>query len=143
MKFLIPLLFVIISCSPSKQFNVDNDYLLGTLNLNKNYLYIVCRGTNSKSPLIALKFNLIDSNITHVGIGFFKENTFNIYNVTDNNKNEESALVRDSYQSFKNSSDLYYLSIWQYKINKKRLGKIKQICEDYQKKKCLLTIISN
>jgi len=52
-----------------------------------NHLYIVVRGTKTKQRFIAHNFNLIDSNITHVGIGLLdkKDKKFKIYNIIPTN----------------------------------------------------------
>jgi hypothetical protein len=102
----------------------------------KENLFILCRGTISKARLIGKKFNIKDSNITHIGLGFFEENEFKIFNVTDNSITKDgSHLVIDSIASFLKSGDIYYFSIWKCDIPKKRMTAIKKICKQYSNRK--------
>ena len=59
------------------QKDIDN------LKFKKHTIYLFSRGTKTKSGLIADKFNISDKNITHVGIGFIKNDSLKIYNVID------------------------------------------------------------
>lgn len=134
MKYLLLLNLVLVSCSAAiKQTTVVKD-LSKEVFLNNKSLFMVCRGTYSKSAFIAQKFNIKDRNITHCGIGFIKNGRFYIYNVSDINS-KQSCLVIDSLSSFRKYSDVYYLSIWECRLNTKTLNTIKRNCEDYYQKK--------
>lgn len=134
MKYLLLLNLALISCSlANKQTTVIKD-LSKEVFLNKKSLFMVCRGTYSKSAFIAQKFNIKDRNITHCGIGFVKNDRFSIYNVSDIHSTR-SCLIIDSLSSFRKSSDVYYLSIWECRLNTKTLNTIKRNCEDYYQKK--------
>ncbi|MBL0358103.1 MAG: hypothetical protein IPP72_15095 [Chitinophagaceae bacterium] len=134
MKYLLLVNLLFISCYPVKKQTVTIKAPLKEISLNKNDLFIVCRGTYSKSILIAQNFNIKDSNITHCGIGFIKNDVFRIYNVSDINS-KKSCLIIDSLNSFRKSSDVYYLSIWKCKVDAGTLKAIKRKCEDYYRKK--------
>lgn len=135
MRSLFCVVILFISCSPSKYYQVGTGNLSDKIFLENNNFYIVCRGTYSKSALIAEKFNLHDRNITHCGIGFFVGSSFIIYNVADNNQSKLSALFIDSFNSFSKSSDIYYVSIWKYRVNRFALAQIRKSCEHYFQRK--------
>lgn len=134
MKYLLLLNVVLTSCVlVNKQTTVIQD-LSKEITLHKKSLFMVCRGTYSKSALIAQKFNIKDRNITHCGIGFIKNDSFLIYNVSDIHSTQ-SCLIIDSLSSFRKSADVYYLGIWECRLNTKTLETIKRHCEDYAQKK--------
>ena len=81
--------------------------------LREETIYIFARGTTLKSNLVSHKFNYVDTNITHVGIGYIKNGHVLIYNVTDNGNSAASALVIDSITSFIKGEDVFYFSIWE------------------------------
>lgn len=105
--FLLPFLDI------HAQDNTKNG-LSAQLNgrVNENNIYIFCKGTASKSGLVAQKFNLTDTNITHIGIGYFDGNNAYIFNVFDN-KLTTNAFKVDSVSSFLAPHDVYYFSIWE------------------------------
>ena len=134
-KFHLILLIALLTCT-----TVDGQRLRDISNIRQqtvfetNKIYLVCRGTTSKSSLIAHQFNIADTNITHVGIGFNKNGKLNIYNVTDISHGR-SALVLDSLESFIASPDVYYLSIWEFNSNPLEILRLKKICSDYYLRK--------
>lgn len=107
--------------------------MLKDLKLEKNTIYLFCRGTKAKSGLIAEQFNSTDRFITHVGIGYLDEEGLKIYNVTDCDTTK-TALSIDNLDSFI-SSGTYYLSVWKYANSKGEYLKLKQLCSDYSKQK--------
>lgn len=94
---------------------ISKDYILSDFKFDKESLFVICRGTKTKSGLIAKNFNLSDTNATHVGIAFERFNNLRIFNVTNEKYKDENALRVDSLASFIENEDIYYLSIW--KIN--------------------------
>jgi len=134
MKYLLLLNCLFLSCSLAKKQVVTIKEQSKQILLDKKKLYIVCRGTYSKSALIAEKFNIQDQNISHCGIGFIKNDGLCIYHVSDI-KSSNTCLVIDSLASFRQSPDIFYLSIWACKVNAKTLKKIKNNCEAYTQKK--------
>lgn len=122
-------------------FSVSNlcaqeNFLIYKNKKDSQSIYIFCRGTTSKSALISHNFNIADTNITHIGIGFYERNQFKIFNVVDKSNNTESALIIDSLESFTNSKDIYYFSIWKCKKNNiDELNKMKNILVNYSKRK--------
>ncbi len=125
MKTLIILLICFQQLSAQK-------ISLNGLRLNDTTIYFFCRGTKSKSGLAVQKFNFADSKITHVGIGFYDGRKLQIYNVSDEKKYENNALVVDSLQSFitKNTN---YFSIW----------KCNNDLDEFQNAKTLLEAFTN
>lgn len=85
----------------------------------KNEIYIFARSTESKINIIAEDFNLRDKFITHLGIGYFENDSIKIYNVSNINKNNhDSSLIVENYESFIDLKDIKYVSIWSIKSKK-------------------------
>jgi hypothetical protein len=126
---------LIISCIGTFSQQTSNVALIKKqLFLKENKIYIFCRGTRSKSRLIAEKFNKKDTNITHVAIGFMNKSSLLIYNVSDNYISN-NALRIDSLESFIGSADVYFFSVWKCNIDISGFNKIKKSCEEYSKKR--------
>jgi Permuted papain-like amidase enzyme, YaeF/YiiX, C92 family len=102
--------------------------------LDKEIIYVFCRGTSTKSNLIAKFYNLEDTLSTHVGIGFFKEGKLNIYNVSTNPV-KSSALRIETIEEFINPDDVYSLTIWKVDLSKKEKLKVMAYCSNYRRKK--------
>lgn len=118
-------LFQIRLCANSQSkaiLHVFKEELTINSQLNKKSLYVVCRGTRSKSGLIANKFNLGDTNATHIGIGFVQNDELRIFNVTNDN-GDRYAFRDDSVRSFIGNSDVYYMSIWKIKVTNRELDR--------------------
>lgn len=97
---------------------------LNNINFTENAIYLVCRSSKQKISFIAKDFNLLDSLITHIGIGIFENNELVVYNVSNFKKNKkESSLIKESYDEFISLDDIVYVSIWKKEIknNKKRI----------------------
>ena len=92
------------------------------VNYKKDNIYIFARSTKSKVNFIAEDFNLNDKFITHIGIGYYENDTIKIYNVSNDVKNKNnSALLVDNYKTFINVNDVISVSIWSLKVNKKKM----------------------
>jgi hypothetical protein len=102
---------------------------------NKHAIYVICRGTNSKSALIGRNFNNSDTNITHVGIGVGNGSELSIYNVIDNPVVGQSALVVDDLKSFISKPDLFYYSIWQLQASPFQVEQVVKLCRSIAEKK--------
>lgn len=113
--------------------NIFSQELTKDLKFEEHTIYIFTRGTRAKSGLIAEKFNSIDKEITHVGIGYLEEKELRIYNVTDVDSTK-SALVIDNLESFI-SGGTYYLSVWKCNNDEAEYLKLKEICSVYSKRK--------
>ncbi|MDN3677425.1 YiiX/YebB-like N1pC/P60 family cysteine hydrolase [Flavobacterium paronense] len=113
--------------------NVYSQDKIANLKLEKNTIYIFSRGTQTKSGIIAEKFNSHDRKITHVGIGFWEHNDIRIYHVVDIDSSQ-TALVITDLKSFINES-VYYLSIWKCDNNTIDFKNLKKICKRYSSKK--------
>ena len=133
MKLFICCLLIISKSIANGQRNSDIMFIESTLKLNPDNTYVFCRGTKSKSQLIAHKFNISDTNITHIGIGFMKNGKAKIYNVSDLYF-ENNALHIDSIESFIKTSDVYFISVWRMDIDLNISNKIKTLCEEYSKR---------
>lgn len=81
------------------------------LKYNETHFYLVCRGTKSKSSLIAEKFNLQDKYSTHLGIGIIEEG-LKIYSITDKRNTIESALLVEDVKHYLHDN-VYYFSVWE------------------------------
>ena len=102
----------------------------------KDAIYIFARSTEHKVNIIAEDFNLQDKQITHIGIGYFENDSIKIFNVSNFETDEKgSALISESYASFVDLSDVTYSSIWKLKSDEKEIAKLKSILEEYSKDK--------
>lgn len=99
------------------------------LHLEENTVYIVARGTRSKSSLVAHQFNLTDTNITHVGLGLYKNGELLLYHVSD--KTYGSALAMDSLETFISPEDVYFLEAWKVNTTKNEFERIRSACIYY------------
>lgn len=87
---------------------------LNELNFQKNTVYLILRGTDSKSGIIAKEYNQLNHDATHIGIGFF-EKKFYVFHISDEMSNRNDNLFFEEVHEFINRRDLVYISIW--KIN--------------------------
>lgn len=100
--------------------------VIKNLKFRQNTIYVFCRGTKTKSGLIAGKFNVKDRLITHIGIGFVENDVLKIYNVIDCDSSK-TALITDNLKSFV-CDKAYYLSIWKCKNNLQEFLRLKEAC---------------
>lgn len=133
--FTVALLFV--SKFIFSQRKLEFEKIKQQIKTNELSIYIFCRGTKSKSALIAHEFNYSDTNITHIGIGLINKNGFTIYNVSDIPSKTNSAFRVDSLESFLNSNDVYYFSIWEYKSTKLEIKDLINFCNSFKSKKII------
>ncbi|MCP9753060.1 hypothetical protein [Ferruginibacter sp. HRS2-29] len=82
----------------------------GKCRLESMAVYMVCKGTRSKIPIIGKEFNLRDTNITHVGLGWIEKGRLIIYNMV--NDQPDKGFRQDSIADFLRGNDIYYWSIW-------------------------------
>lgn len=104
------------------------------VHFTEEMIYIVCRGTKSKQGIISKNFNLLDKNITHIGIGIFIKNKFKVYNVTNDIGYKTNSFVIETLESFLNRQDLRYCAIWSLKRPKGLRQRIIENCESYRDK---------
>jgi len=113
MRILLSICLAILICAEcSGQNEKGTTFLKESIQLKENTIYIFARGTTTKSGIIAHAFNIADTNITHVGIGFYEGHTTRIYNVADVT-NKTGALLIDSLETFISGEDVYYFEIWE------------------------------
>jgi hypothetical protein len=137
------LLYIVVILSPFlvkpqaliKPTKVFKSYIRENL-FDKNAVYFFCRGTTTKSKLIATHFNLLDTLSTHIGIGFFKMKKLDIYNVT-NFSTRRSAYNIETITEFIESSDVYSLKIWKIHLTRKEKKKVQNYCRRFIKKKII------
>ena len=103
MKIFFSFILITLGTVAFSQRTQDVALVKKQLFLEENNIYIFCRGTKSKSKVIAGKFNKRDTNVTHVAIGFMDKSSLLIYNVSDNYISN-SALRIDSLESFVGSA---------------------------------------
>lgn len=116
------------------QVDGDLKQLKQVLKMNNRAVYMFCRGTKSKSSMIARKFNLMDSNSTHVGLGIITDGHLSIFNVTDQHAGYAGALLQDSLESFIKVPDLSYLAVWKCDVPERKLKKIRLLCNTYSQR---------
>jgi hypothetical protein len=122
-KTIVIIILALFNLTNIAQNKIKNN----TINFKKNAIYLIGKGSKSKSKLIAENFNIKDKNITHVGIGFVKKNELIIYHVIDGNK-QKNALKINTLNEFIKTEDIYYLGIWEYKTNKNNMSILKKKC---------------
>jgi hypothetical protein len=64
----------------------------------------------------------------------YENGSLNIYNVS-NVSEENSDLIQEKPEDFMNVSDIFYLSLWEYKSTREELFKLKKILQSYTSKK--------
>ncbi|MES2778120.1 MAG: hypothetical protein V4722_28350 [Bacteroidota bacterium] len=101
---------------------------------HKDDVFILCRGTRLKTSIISRQFNLSDSAINHVAVGFVENDQLLIFNVSDLTIGN-SAITKETLKTFVQSSDVYCLSIWRLKTNRQSLEYFKKSCYDLFAKK--------
>jgi len=92
-----------------------------------NAVYLCCRGTKQKQGLIAGQFNISDTNITHIGIGFTGRNGFQIYHVSDTKKNGLYFHI-ESIDDFISEKGTRYFGAWIIDAKPENLEAIKSEC---------------
>ena len=101
---------------------------------DSEHIYVFTRSTTHKKGFIAEDFNIKDSLSTHVGIGFFENGKFNVYNVDNVKKSlNQSSLIREDYSSFINLNNIYHSAIWSYRTNKLKINTLKDALNQYEK----------
>jgi len=90
-------------------------------------IYMLCKGTKSKMPIVARQFNYEDTNSTHVGIGLVINGKLVIYNMV--NTSREIALRQDSMGSFLQDETVFYFSIWKANGTQLELKRLRSFIE--------------
>lgn len=100
------------------------------LDINAESIYFVARGTKNKRAIIADNFNIMSKVVTHIGIGVKdgKENQLEVFNVDINSSG--NALRCESLESFVSSKEIFYYGIWELKVGKRNVRKIRLILRD-------------
>lgn len=89
--------------------------------LDANNIYIIAKASSTKSSFISKKFNSNDTLITHIGLGYKRDEEFLVIHVTDR-ENVKNALIKESLYDFTNTQNkTTYVSIWSIKTNEKEL----------------------
>lgn len=103
--------------------------------LEKNQSYLFFRGTDSKEGVVSSNFSIYDNSLSHVGIGLFENDEWNIYNVV--NTNTDNDFVIETLDTFYNKETLNINSIEIFKIrlNEDELEKVKKNVLQYSTRK--------
>ena len=101
------LLLVCYNCNRNKQSSI-----LSEKKLDKEKVYIVFRGTDTKEGSIAKEFNLNNTILTHVGFLVFHNDEWNVVHILNSDK--KSDLQSEKLNSFFNTKkeQLFHASIW-------------------------------
>ena len=95
-------------------------------------LYLFCRATKNKLSLACARYNIIDSNITHVAIGFTSKGRIIIYNVTDDPQ-AKNAFRLETINSFLAVPAIYRFAVWKFIQPVCSPRKLKRHCDKYFK----------
>jgi len=130
--WLVMLLFMFFSCNRQIQLNPF---------LRKNpgpssRIYIVGRGTVSKSSLLVAPFNTTDSMLTHIGLAFEVHENLEVFHVTDQPRNRQAACQRDGYEIFSCLPEVRYTALWERVIPRTTYRRLLRFC----KKSCRRSI---
>jgi len=128
-KIIIFTILVLLNLSNIGQ-NIE---LIQNIDFNENAIYLIGKGSKSKSKLIAENFNISNKNITHIGIGFFRNNKLTIYHVIYGDK-QKTALRVSTLNEFMDSSDAYYIGVWKYKATKHIIDTLIEKCKTFEYK---------
>lgn len=82
---------------------------------NKQSIFLIFRGTETKEGIIAKEFNKNNPNPSHVGIMIFDRGNWNIYHVIDNGN--RNAFTKSSFEEFckLENGKITYLALYQFK----------------------------
>ena len=112
------LLFYFKGCSQKKE-DIDNT------------IYVFTRSTELKVAYIAKDFNIKDTLSTHVGIGIKKNGKYEIYNVSNDQTYNKSALICENLDSFIKVNGVKYFSVWKIDISKTEFKRFCKILKKY------------
>ncbi|MDY8136711.1 hypothetical protein [Aquimarina sp. 2201CG5-10] len=109
MKILVfILIFLTISCQNK---DLPSNY---SFHLDSSKIYLIFRGTNTKAGIVSKNFNILNKKISHIGLGVYEIDRWNIYHVV-NTDNADSDLVIDNFESFSSVNDgvVDYMAIYE------------------------------
>jgi len=92
-------------------WNVKKQRFLATWKPAGDSIYLICRGTVSKRGFIAHAYNLRDTFATHVGLGWWKGDSFYIHHISNEPLKNGSWLREETLEAFILPDDVYYLAI--------------------------------
>ncbi len=121
-----------LSVHAQELHNLDSAKIL--MRQQPTSIFIFTRGTRRKSALIGKQYNYVDVQSTHVGIGYIDQQKEYIYHVTDE-RQEGSALRKETLKEFYGAADVYYGSIWKLDATEAQVKKLKDICQMYLARK--------
>lgn len=127
MKLLLLSCFILFSSS-ANILNIQYYPAIG-FKPSANAVFLCCRGTLQKQGLVAAQFNFIDSNITHVGIGFTTKDGFRIFHVSDSKKSGNYFCI-ETVEEFLSEKGVFYFSAWELEATGPILSEIKRNCLD-------------
>src|SRR5690606_21737124 len=107
--------------------------LLSNLNIEANQLYLVCRGTKSKSGLISNEFNLSKNNISHVGIGYMKDSLLYVAHISNEKQRGKTGLTIDKAYNYILDSEVYHFSLWKINLTYSEFIKAIKVIDDLKK----------
>ncbi len=107
---LIYVSIVIILCSGCSK---DYKNQLIRIDQNKDKVYLIFRGTNTKEGFFARDFNIKDTLSSHVGILIHNQPNWYVYNVSDF-KDDSSDYKKQKIEDFFNfkKENIFYASLW-------------------------------
>jgi hypothetical protein len=104
------------------------------LEMSDNAFYMVSRGTDSKSGIIAGVFNTVEYCSTHVGIGLIENGMLQVYHVENNRDGQQTGVVCESIQSFSSCKGAIYLSVWKYDLSIQEIQLLRRVLMAYTQK---------
>lgn len=116
--------------------NEDNEPYKHHKNLDESKAYLIFRGTESKEGIIARKYNIKDTNVTHVGIFLSENNQWSVYHVANQTVND-SSFVKEPFGSFidPKKENIKYFSIWEILMSESEIKNLRNHISDFEKQK--------
>lgn len=125
--------FLLLQVNAFSQLRVD----FSKIPLDDTTFYIVSRGTNAKPGMIASMFNTVEYCSTHVGLAIAEHGELQVYHVANDSPDHQSALVKESAETFFACEGAVYFSIWQYQSSLDILPKLNRLLQDFTAKDIL------
>src|SRR5690606_19672227 len=99
MKYFI-YFFLLLSLSISG-CEIKSEYeKFKSFQYDKNTIYLFFRETNSKNGFISREYNVNNSSMTHIGIGYFNNSKLKILHIDNVKNNRKNDLIISTIDDF-------------------------------------------
>ncbi len=89
----------------------------------------------SKHNIIAGDFNIKDTLLTHIGIGYYDGNNLTIFNMSPTKTDSKgSNLIVEGLAEFIDYEDILYFAVYEVKADSAEISKMKKLFNNYRNK---------